>query len=218
MPIFLDEYFVAIILAFSASMADLCRRFRVPDDMQGNDGLVVTLIPWALSNEQKKKEWRKSHNAIDFPNHPLTVNDRGNILRFKSEYRRAMSGLKFPRKLYDYMSQPNRSYCVWSLGGDGSTDRPGLETQWLLSILELCRAKNLGLKSDARVVFVHVGAMKTLHSLPLLVEKRSRRPEIQFHTYGTHQTVPPERWGVHEIFPLGMSGFMSSVDRKLLLL
>jgi hypothetical protein len=111
--------------------------------------------------------------------------------------------IQFPHNLRDYMSQPQRTYCVWWSPGDGTTAAPGLETNLLHSIMKSCRAKNVGHKADVRVVFVHIGAVKTLHKLPALAERRSKRPEIHFYTYGTHVSVPREQWGVRAIYPLG---------------
>jgi len=116
---------------------------------------------------------------------------------------RALQYLEFPAGLQAYMSQPQRTYCVWWSPGDGTTASPGLETNLLNNIMKSCRAKNVRHKADVRVVFVHIGAVKTLHRLPALAERRSKRPEIHFYTYGTHVSVPREQWGIRAIYPLG---------------
>lgn len=101
------------------------------------------------------------------------------------------------------MSLPNRTYCAWWSFEGGAEELSGLETKQLHGIMKACKAKNVGHKKDARVVFVHVGALQTLHQLPAFAERRCRRPEIHFYTYGTHMSVPRGRWGVHPIYPLG---------------
>jgi len=157
-----------------------------------------------MSVEQGKQEWRKPADENPTIRDFFPTNRRGHLLRRYPIYCRGVFALKFPKWLHDHMSQPNREFCIWNDGADGYPKLPYLETRWLLSILSHCRAKDAGRKADVRVVFVHVGAMKTLYKLPALVERRSRRPEIQFFTYGTHESVSPERWGIHEIFPLGV--------------
>lgn len=52
-------------------------------------------------------------------------------------------------------------------------------------------------------MFVHIGALSTLHRLSGLAKARNKQHSLQFITYGTHPTVHPSRWGIHEIFPLG---------------
>lgn len=107
------------------------------------------------------------------------------------------------------MSQPNQAYCVWWDSGDGTKDAPGLETRLLHAIMEECRAKDVGYKADVQAVFVHVGALKTINMLNALPERRAKRAELCFYTYGTHETVPREYWGIHGIFPIGASFYCS---------
>lgn len=187
---------------------DLCKRFNVPKDFQQSGTFVAALIPWALSPLYQTHEWRKPFG----PNAPADVAlglpmldaDRWDFsLRTNPAYHHALHVLEFPKWLHDFMSLPNRPYCVWWTPSDGTTSEPGLETKLLHTIMEKCRAKNVGHKADVRVVFIHVGSLKTLHKLPALVERRNKRPDLQFFTYGSHETVSPQRWGIHEIFVLG---------------
>jgi len=53
------------------------------------------------------------------------------------------------------------------------------------------------------VIFVHVGALRTLNKLPALADRRCKRPEIQFITYGSHESVKPIFWGFEQVFPVG---------------
>jgi hypothetical protein len=200
---FLNDYYIAILLAFPPAMTHLCQRFKVPENLQKSDSLVVTLIPWAITAEQANKEWRKPYDGTRLIQEILTGNDRSKFLRSKRKYCRGLRVLKFPKALHDFMSKSNRTYCLWSTGDDDPADSPHIETEWLTSILDVCQAKNVGLKILARVLFIHVGALKKLQNLPDLVDRRSKHPEIQFYTYGTHESVVPERWGIREIFPIG---------------
>jgi len=176
---------------FPSTLQHLRRRFKVPPDLQQNGTFIAALVPWTLTPAQ--------FSSLDI---------QSSLTKFKTpEFRhttsRALQYLEFPHDLRVYMEQPQRTYCVWWSPGDGTTATPGLETNFLHSIMKSCRAKNVGHKSDVRVVFVHIGAVKTLHRLPALAERRSKRPEIHFYTYGTHVSVPREQWGVRAIYPLG---------------
>jgi len=211
-PLSLDDAVAAFLLLFPPALGDLCRRFDVSSSLQQNSSLVAALIPWRLSPKYQAYEWRKrfsTHHLADETIFKPTL-DAGRwsrSLRVKSHYHHALRILQFPKWLHDYMSQPNRAYCVWWESGDGTKKDQGLETTLLFSIMEQCRAKNVGHKADVRAVFVHVGALRSLHKLPALVERRSKRPEVNFYTYGTHESVPSERWGIHEIFPIGRLSF-----------
>lgn len=180
------------MVVFPSTLQSLCRLFKVPSDMQQGGDFVAAVIPWTLSpSEHSEYGVHKSQITLELPEpkHPPS---------------HAIQLLEFPHDLRMYMSQPGRTYCVWWSPGDGTTANPGLETNQLHAIMKSCKAKHVGHKMDVRVVFVHVGALVTLHRLPALAERRGKRPEINFYTYGTHADVPRERWGVFPIYPLGM--------------
>lgn len=157
--------------------------------MQHTGGFVAAVLPWTLTPAEHTKY--SSQTIFEPP-------------ELKQPTSHAIKLLDFPAGLRAYMGLPGRTYCVWWSPGDGTTATPGLETNQLHAIMKSCKAKNVGHKADVRVVFVHVGALVTLHRLPALAERRSKRPEINFYTYGSHTSVPRERWGVYPIYPLGV--------------
>ncbi|KAK0198588.1 hypothetical protein F5146DRAFT_996041 [Armillaria mellea] len=121
-----------------------------------------------------------------------------------AELQHALRTLEYPPWLHDLLSNRPRDYCVWydddkqhMRGKQMPFDLKGgnLETYWLATILEQYEGVNKGYKADVGVIFVHVGAVKTLHKVGALVERRAKRPDIVFVTFGTHQRVHPERWG-----------------------
>lgn len=198
MPLSLDNADVACLVIFPSSLESIWHRFEVPLHLRRVGGLLAALIPWTMS--------RAEYSAHDIQSVPEPLEPP--VFMQPSSY--AVQVLQFPDFLRTYMSQPNRAYCVWWSPGDGTTTAPGLETNMLHSIMKSCKAKNVGHKADVRVVFVHVGALESLHKLPALAERRSKRPEIHFYTYGTHAKIPRERWGVHAIYPVGKSATMKS--------
>jgi hypothetical protein len=179
---------------------DLCRRFKVPGHLQQNDVLVSALFPWLLPASKRKEESRQPYFADEVPSSTLDSRPREVTLKRCPAYHRALYILRFPRWLYDHMSR--RRYCLWWTPADG-TKECGIETELLRSILTQCQASDVGHKAHVRIVFVHVGALKSLHKLPALAERRNKRPEIDFYTYGTHESVPSSRWGIRGIFRVG---------------
>jgi hypothetical protein len=131
----------------------------------------------------------------------IVMAGQGYTLRKDPTYHRGLSVLGFPKWLYNEMSESR--YCIWNKDGDGSPSEPGFETRALTNVLDERQATNKGLKADVDFVFVHVGAIKTLNQLPALMERRMKRLDIQFVTYGTHHTIPPTRWGIRQIYPAG---------------
>jgi hypothetical protein len=190
-PLCLDNVEVASLVIFPSNLQDLWHRFNVPPDLRQTGTFLAALVPWTMMPAE--------YSGFDIQNDFAKFKTP----EFKHPTSRALQYLAFPQSLRLYMLQPQRTYCVWWSPGDGTTAAPGLETTLLHSIMKSCRAKNVGHKADVRTVFVHIGAMKTLHRLPALAERRSKRPEIHFYTYGTHSSVPRDQWGVRAIYPLG---------------
>lgn len=189
-PLYLDNLEVASLLIFPSSLHPLWRRFKVPVDLQQASPFITAVIPWKMSTADYFASGIEESYAI-------STGTKG-----KRPGSHAMAFIEFPKDLRLFMSRPDRNYCVWWSSGDGTT-APGWETNQLLKILNSCKAKNVGHKADVRVVFVHVGALRTLHKLPALAERRNKVPQLQFYTYGTHPSIPRKQWGVHEIYPLG---------------
>ncbi|KAF5377681.1 hypothetical protein D9615_005211 [Tricholomella constricta] len=220
-PISLDNITVAHIIFFHHNTAIPARRFRPPFELQRTGSLVAALVPWTLTSAQLQKHYRKPPNAYLPANIDMkaTMTDKARwerTIRTKAAYQHALRILKFPQWLHKYMSEEGRerTYWVWWEGGDGTKKKPGVETQLLHTIMDQCRAKkprnNL---AEIRIVFVHVGAIKTLYKLPGFLDFCSVSSHIQFYTYGTHHTVPPPYWGVREIYPCG--GIVSFTPRAI---
>ncbi|KAJ7503409.1 hypothetical protein B0H11DRAFT_1985430 [Mycena galericulata] len=80
------------------------------------------------------------------------------------------------------------------------------DTRYLHQALCKCRAGIVDAVdapgTNVGAVFIHVGALHLVHTLPHLAALR-RRPWVRFFQYGTHPCVPHACWGVREIFGLG---------------
>ncbi len=195
---------------FPATNLILCKEYNVPSDLRKAGHFIAALLPWKIVGK-KSRTHRLHRDPSDRthqffrsgPQEVIQATERDLSLSKEPSYHRAFSVLGFPKWLYNDLSDPEFKYCIWNKDGDGTQAEPGSETMALKHILKERRAKDVGLKADAYVVFVHVGALKTLSALPALMERRMKRPDVQFMTYGTHHTIPPARWGMRLIYPLG---------------
>jgi hypothetical protein len=211
-PLSMDNVVVAHIVFFPHVLVGLCRCLKVPSGVQVSGSLVAVLLPLASSLAQCSRSWRKPPSMyIPAETHmePMIADktrwDRS--IRTKPFYQHAIRMLQFPSWLHEYLSaaEHTRAFCVWWETGDVRKKKAAMETKFLYSIMEQCRAKHSSSSSsDIRVVFVHVGALKNIHKFPSFVERCSKGNLIQFYTYGTHESIPPEEWGVREIYPCGM--------------
>jgi hypothetical protein len=206
----LDDNQVALLLVFPATNLILCKEYNVRPELRKAGLFIAALLPWKVVGIKAHRHRLYRHPCDR--THPIflagqkgstVVAERGRSLRKEPSYHRALSILGFPRWLDEDMSKSSWAYCIWNKHGDGTPDEPGFETRALRHILDERRAKDVGHKADVSVVFVHVGAIKTLSLLPALMERRMKRLDIQFVTYGTHHTIPPARWGMRMIYPAG---------------
>ncbi|KAK7064499.1 chromo domain-containing protein [Favolaschia claudopus] len=198
-PMRVDDALKGHLLLFPPVMDVLCRMLKVPEDMIKNSSLIAALLPW----KPFAKESRRPFGLLTQPLKPSILSDADwKKTMSKSKYQLALRILKFPRDLHDWFSRSERTYSVWPSAEErtGNRDR---EIGFLTTILNECGAKKVGFKTDLRAIFVHVGSLVTIQKMPLLVERRSQMCGLRFYTFGTHESVHPESWGIREIFPLG---------------
>ncbi|KAJ7456662.1 hypothetical protein FB451DRAFT_1276767 [Mycena latifolia] len=198
-PVFLDESLAGHLLLFPPVMKILIQIFHVPSELAKSSALVAALLPWKVFPEESRRPFSLLPQRPKSPI-PSRVDWKKNM--GNSKYQLGLRILKFPSTLHEWMSKSNRPYCIWPPSGDQKAPQD-IETGYLLEILTRCGAKKVSFKSDIRAIFVHVGALKSIRKLPLLVDRRSQTCSIRFYTYGTHETVHPEHWGIREIYPFG---------------
>ncbi|KAI0336075.1 hypothetical protein GY45DRAFT_1342187 [Cubamyces sp. BRFM 1775] len=205
--LYMEETSVALLLLFPAGHPLATKFLKVPPGHAGEAPLQAALVPWELTaKEFCQAHWKPRTSTLNSqldPDFALTLDAEGRKVVTQRRYHQALHILGFPKALYDFMSGPNRSYCIWSAPGDETASGPGYETLLLREILSTCQSQEVGYKADARVVFVHVGALDKLHCLSALAERRAKRADVRFVTYGTHPNVSSERWGVRELYPMG---------------
>lgn len=203
----MDGAELALLFIFSSSLDALCKFLRVPERLRQdsqNTHVLVALLPWLVSSAKYSKG--TTHNPVDETIQQLSTpsgQSRDSRRRIMREAAMAIDLLSIPRELLDFMQLPNRKYCIWSFPADGAALNPGFETRQLKYVLDKTKAASVSLDAEARVIFIHVGALRTFYELSAVVTKRRDAPEVRFFTYGTHESVPSTRWGMREIFPLG---------------
>ena len=207
--IYLDDNQVALLLVFPATHPALCKEYNVRTELRKAGHLIAALLPWrvvgikARAHRLFRDPGDRSHGIYGpGKKESIVMTEHEPSLRKDPSYHRDLSILGIPRWLYDEVSE-STNYCIWNKNGDGTPSEFGFETRALMDILDKRRARNVGFKRDVSFVFVHVGAIKTLNQLPALMERRMKRLDIQFVTYGTHHTIPPAWWGMRLIYPAG---------------
>ena len=197
------------MLIFPPSIDDLCRLLKVPAALleAPTAPMIAALVPWELSRQEyDDARWFKlrSDETTRVPFDPAVATLANERSPNNSALQRALRILNVPKSLFRFLTSSTRAYCLWYVDADGKNgDAAGVETSALRTVLSTLKAKDMGYKADVRIIFVHVGALKTLHKLPVLAERRSKQPEMRFYSYGTHESVAPERWGIRELFPIG---------------
>lgn len=207
-----------MLLLFPSASKGLCDRFNASSDLRQPGGFVAVLIPWSVTATAAKglrtlrtaleRDLAKAPSILSNPE-PVKGSDPSRSLRINPSYHRALHMLQFPDWLHQYMSQADRKYALWFEPSDGYirqdlAEWKGSETRALEMILKRCGAQRVSMKEDSvRVIFVHVGALVAFQSFASLARRRKKWPWMQFFTYGTHETIPPDRWGIQEIYPLG---------------
>lgn len=209
---YLDEDAVGLFFIFPAALQDLCELFRLPDNLRTGQGFVVALCPWKLtSGELKKFDWVSTEDRLkwgwDQPEYQGAISAMEDKHRARSTtnilYQRGLRILNFPIRLHSYLCKPNMWYCLW-YGQTPTSVTPDVETAHLQAILDACGAENRGHKKDVKAIFIHLGHLATMGTVGAMSARRSKRPEIRFFTYGTHASVHPSRWGIREVYPIGM--------------
>lgn len=214
----MDDGSVGFLLVFPTGHEISGKLLKVPPTLAGETPLQVALVPWELTTKEfRTVTWKSRSPTLERtldPAFAAALEAAGRKVTTQRRFYQALHILGFPKSLYEFLfqTQSPRPYCIWNEPGDTTlTGAVGYETSLLREILAQCTlARDVGYKTDVRIVFVHVGALGTLHVLPALAVRRMRQSELRFMTYGTHPSVPRERWGIREIYVLGeykMSGY-----------
>ena len=199
-----------IVFIPEALQANTHSLFQVPPNFNGVTGehLTAAIILWTLQHHTPHLRPFKT-----FPQRPSThipnTKHQENFLQARRKFVLAIQMLGFPHKLYEFFHDTvkDRTFSIWWKTPNDS-ESSALETSMLKDILETTYGRHVGYEKNARVMFVHVSSLETIHMIPKLVNRRQGYPRsVQFYTYGTSEVIPKVFWGIQEIYPCGMMGF-----------
>jgi len=202
-PIILDENVVGYTLFFHPSFQYLVKGLRVPPDFWLPDELIAAILPWTLTPQQFKHEESGSHLDASSKLKPtMEIGQWHRSLRTLPKYQLGLRILGFPSILHDFItSRKGLPYSIWP--DKQGPSKVNLEVGLLDEVLKQLKATKVSHKVEARIVFVHVGHLRTLHLLPALVQRRADSQHITFYTFGSHDEVSPRSWTMDEIYRTG---------------
>ena len=167
-----------------------------PEHMEKKNSLLVALAPLTVPTKKYHEEIGipKPHEEAEtrFPALP-DLEDSMSL----SPYHLARHILRVPKSLVAFLSSNPRLCVIWP--GKTTNDAwISQDTQYLQFVLDHYRAKVFGPNERvaARIVFVHVGRMKEIHTMPRIARMRGTPLDLQFLTYGAHPSVPMREWGI----------------------
>lgn len=168
-----------------------------PNHTENKDALLVALALLAVPTKKYQEEMAIFKPSEEVKNRLPTPPDPEDTVSL-SAYHLARRILDVPKHLITFLSSTPRPCIIWSQQSKASDVWISEDTKYLQFILDHHRAQVYGPKERVapRIVFVHVGRMKDLHTMPRIAHFRKAPLDLQFHTYGTHPTVPTREWGI----------------------
>ncbi|KAF7362237.1 hypothetical protein MVEN_00569900 [Mycena venus] len=194
---------LGIMLFVPPTTTRLLHRLQTPQELCHGTGLVVILLyfrdPYPFEEPCKKNALpllkRRVERAL------FTPEQWRQSLQKERDYHVSLRIIQLPKTIREYVH--NHASTVWDKCTSGGDDREDRDTRHLLRVLTKSRVGVVPpADPSADVIFIHVGALKNVHNLPHLAQRRLR-PNVRFYLYGTHETVPPSRWGFRDIYQLG---------------
>ncbi|TRM59222.1 hypothetical protein BD626DRAFT_508641 [Schizophyllum amplum] len=221
----------------------LCELFECPDWYKEEDVLYAALVPWKIipvvaPPDEHVSMYQFNEAAPSLRAEPLPpaqippaleAEFAGRWTMAKGEYQQALHVLQIPHEVLDFLQKQERTFYIhapsdeyWPNGesreyGPGRTNQEeifGYETRLLLAVLRQAADKKKGVVTALeRTVWIHVGSLKDLGKIPMLIE-RLNQYDTNFYSYGTHPSVPRQMWGIHTLFTYG--GAATFTPRALL--
>lgn len=175
------------------------------DYRENKDALLVALAPLAVPTKKYQEEMTVFRPSEEVENRVPALPDPEDALTL-SAYHLARHILRVPKPLVTFLSSTPRQCVIWPLKNKTKDAWISDDTKYLRFILDHHRARIFSPKEHvaARIVFVHVGRMKDIHTMPRIARLRGAPLDLQFLTYGTHPTVPEREWGIRGFNKSGM--------------
>lgn len=175
------------------------------EHMENNDALLVALALLTMPTKKYQEEMTICKPSEEVKTRLPTLPDPDALSL--SAYHLAQQILGVPKHLVAFLSSTPRQCIIWPQHSKTSDVWISEDTKYLRFILDRHRAQIFGPKDHVppRIVFVHVGRMKDVHTMPRITHFRGAPLDLQFLTYGTHPTVPEPEWGIHGFNKSGVS-------------
>lgn len=214
----LDDDPMGLLFVIPTLFAPVCDLFEVPESLKADKGLVAVLVPWTLSiDEVKKLDWKLPLNELAERTTPrISLPEPLQFRNLPSRFYYALRVLKFPSELLHWMtiSVHPRPYCICHAVGDGKKknpgwdrrkqEEPGVETMLLRMVLDECPGStDKGYNKAVKAIFVHIGSLWSISKAGAVNGRRAKEPDVRIFTYGTHESISPDRWGFKEVYPVG---------------
>lgn len=173
---------------------------------ENENTLLVALALLTMPTKKYQEEmavFKPSENAkMRFP----TLPDPEDTVPL-SPYHLARHVLGVPKHLVTFLSTTPRQCIIWPQQSKTPDVWISEDTKYLRFVLDRHRAQVFGPKEHvaARIVFVHVGRIKDIHTMPRIARLRGAPLDLQFLSYGTHPTVLPREWGIRGFNKSGRS-------------
>ncbi|KAJ6611277.1 hypothetical protein B0H10DRAFT_1953154 [Mycena sp. CBHHK59/15] len=182
LPAMFDGEVVGYLLFFPHTMETLLRRMKVPVDLH---------TPGACSPPTEPRlHYRRHFNRFEEKMERVLLSPKSwsTSLRLERAYHIGLRLMKLPKDMHDLtFKHPS---IVWYRGCEGDARVCDLDTKHLLQVLKKSEAGVVSAQEQAAdIIFIHVGAIKNIHILPHLSQRRLR-PHTRFCTYGTDEKVP----------------------------
>jgi hypothetical protein len=184
----------------------------VSDRVEADDTLLVALAPLVASTKKYQEEIAILKTTEEAETRfPVLPNPQGSVS--PSAYDLARQILRLPKSLVTFLSSNPRPCVIWPQEDTVSDGWISQDTQYLRLVLDHHRAQVFSPKEHvaARIVFVHVGKMKDIHTMSRIARLRFAPLDLQFLTYGTHPSIPVRHWGIHGFNISGMVSHVSVV-------
>lgn len=168
-----------------------------PENMENKNALLVALAPLTVQAKKYQEEMTTLEPSEEVKTQFPTLPDPEDSLS-PSAYHLARHILRVPKSLVTFLSSNPRPCIIWPQENTTNDVWISQDTQYLRFVLNHHRAKVFSPKDHvaARIVFVHVGRMKDIHTMPRIARMRGTHLDLQFLTYGTHPSIPVRQWGV----------------------
>jgi hypothetical protein len=194
-PAVWDDKVIGYLLLFSATAHVLVQYLGFPQEMLRPDCLMAALLFTKDIDGHHHKRHFPRFDPVNYTKRPKPIHPEDP--EKETAYQLGVRIIRLPLDVQKYADTHTSAVWFERMPGDvKDNDTKHLENVLMKSTLVVPTS------ASAQTVFVHIAALKNIHNLPHLAQRRLR-PDIRFCLYGTDPALPRCRWGFREIYLLG---------------